>query len=172
MIPQSLISIIRHFPFVPHYNHFRGGSVMRMHAVAFLCISSIFLLITGCSKSNPASGNGSTTYTITTTAEPPSGGAAGKTVYMKLVASGGLPSSPALYSASAVFPGTGNASVSMGGIVSGTYHGYAFIDMDGDAANTGYAPDVNGDYVCDNEVSVTGNINETIPSEAWMINGI
>ena len=133
---------------------------MHMRAVAFLCMTPVFLLISGCSKSNPASPN---TYTLTVTLQPPVAGAAGKTAYLKLVASGGAATSPALYSANVVFPGTGNASVSIGKIASGTYHGWAFIDMNGSG---GTAPDA-GDYTADNEIPITSNVNDTIPSVGW-----
>ena len=47
---------IRQFQFYP-INHFRGGFAMRMRTVAFLCMPSVFLLTSGCGKSNPAGGN-------------------------------------------------------------------------------------------------------------------
>jgi ABC-type phosphate transport system substrate-binding protein len=93
--------------------------------------------------------------------------------YMKLVAHGGSSSAAALYfAASSEFSG-GQATYSMPGVKHGSYTGYAFIDMNNNAAGDNTSMPDAGDYVTDEggDVVIDGDWVSDIPQEAWILLG-
>jgi hypothetical protein len=92
-----------------------------------------------------------------------------KTVYLKLTTYGADSTAPALYSTSATFINTSSTNYSVSGVKKGTYSGWAFIDMNGNASSTN-SPDI-GDYVTNSSLTIVVNSNCTadIPGSAWVI---
>jgi uncharacterized protein (DUF2141 family) len=93
--------------------------------------------------------------------------AVGKTAYLKIVANGEPFTATAIKSTSVVFD-TQNKVYTIADIPDGTYSGWAFIDMDGDADTSNPQPD-NGDLTPGGSLAVTvpsatpidGNIGES-----------
>ncbi len=78
----------------------------------------------------------------------------GTYVYLKLVASGGAATYPALYWTRAAFAG-GSAIYSITGIAAGSYTGWAFIDIDGQALDGPSAMPDASDYSTASGQSIT-----------------
>ncbi|HOX31623.1 MAG TPA: hypothetical protein PLB91_04790 [Spirochaetales bacterium] len=128
--------------------------------VALVVLAS--LTIVGCPSSSS-----SDAYTLSGTLTQPDA-IDGRFAYLKLVASDGDSSSPALYwTKSTAFSG-GSATYSLGGIEEGAYVGYAFIDDNGNAAGDGTSePDV-GDWATEGQaISISSDMTANIPAEAW-----
>jgi hypothetical protein len=90
--------------------------------------------------------------------------------YLKLVASGGLPTAQALYwTRSSGFSG-GSSSYSIAGIAAGTYTVYAFIDMNANAANDSTSMPDAADYFLQSgkQVNISGNQILNFDSSGWM----
>ena len=92
--------------------------------------------------------------------------------YLKLVAKGGAPTDATLYWArSAPFSG-GTATYSISGIAQGTYTGYAFIDVNGDAPNSSTAMPGSGDWAAGPSPDLVMNADQTsidIPEGDWTL---
>jgi hypothetical protein len=112
-------------------------------------------------------GGDSESFTISGTLSK-SGVADGTYGYVKLVASGGAATAPALYWGRAPFSG-GKASYSVPGIASGTYSGWGFIDVNKDAAGDGSSQPDAGDWATSTSqtISMTADQVVDLPEVAW-----
>jgi hypothetical protein len=94
----------------------------------------------------------------------------GTYAYLKLVAKGGAPTDATLYwTRSAPYSG-GTALYSISGIAEGTYTGYAFIDVNGDAPNSSAAMPGSGDWAAGPSADFVMNVDQTsidIPEGDW-----
>jgi hypothetical protein len=141
-----------------------GLNGMRELLLALLACALV-LGVTSCQKSTDAPATYSISGTIYKT-----GVANGVFAYLKLVASGGSASSPTLYFTKSNPFSNGTATFSLGGIAAGTYTGYAFIDVNGNAMASAPMPDA-GDYVtsANPQIAISGNMtNQDILDNSWV----
>jgi hypothetical protein len=82
--------------------------------------------------------------------------------YVKLVASGGLPTDQALYWTRSNESSGGSAGYSIAGIAAGSYTVWAFIDVNGNAPNNASALPDAGDYSLQTGMSITISGNQTL----------
>ena len=82
--------------------------------------------------------------------------------YLKLVASGGLPTDQALYWTRSSEFTSGGASYSMAGIAAGTYTVWAFVDVNGNAPNSASALPDSGDYYLETGKLITISSDQTL----------
>lgn len=127
------------------------------------------LALAACSNAGANSG-GSSTYTLSGTVSSPTGATVkdGTYVYLKLVAASGSVNDSALYWTRAAFS-SGVAKYSVSGISAGSYTGFAFIDMDGNAAdNASAAPDT-GDWVTQggSALTISGDETSNLDANVW-----
>lgn len=92
----------------------------------------------------------------------------GTYVYLKLVTSGGAYTAAALYWTRSAFSG-GGASYSISGIAAGTYTGWVFIDMNGDAPNNSSALPDPGDYglSAGQPITISGDQTQNVGVNGW-----
>ena len=126
--------------------------------VALVVLAS--LTVVGCPSSSS-----SDSYTLSGTLTQPDA-IAGSFAYLKLVASDGDSSSPALYWTKSTAFSDGSATYSLGGIEEGDYLGYAFIDVDGNAAGDGTSePDVGDWATAGQAISISSDM--TVDINEW-----
>ena len=94
----------------------------------------------------------------------------GVKVYMKLVASGADSTATALYFTASEPFSSGEATYTLTGVENGSYTGYAFIDMNENAAGDDTSMPDDGDYVTDGggDLVVNGDTVSDIPEVAWV----
>ena len=143
-----------------------GTNVKRFLRLACLCFVA-FSVVLGCS----APGAGSPTYTLSGSVATPQGATVGNGtyVYLKLVANGGASSAAALYWTRSAFSG-GSASYSISGILGGTYTGWVFIDMNGDAHDASTAMPDTDDYAIQNgqQIAISGDETQNVSQDGWV----
>ncbi len=133
------------------------------------CLLLVFLVLFALSLSGcDDSGSPAETYTLSGTLSR--SGVDGEYAYLKLVTPGAGAGAAALYSAMSTAFSSTSATYTVSGIASGTYDGYAFIDMNGNAAATGYAPD-SGDYATETPavLSMTADRVQDIAEGVWSL---
>ncbi len=115
----------------------------------------------GSSSSNP------TSFTLTGTLTK-SGVADGVSGYVKLVSPGGAATEAPIYYAVATFSG-GKATYKALGVATGSYSGWAFIDINGNAKAASPMPDT-GDWATPSSASVTMDADKTldVADASWM----
>jgi uncharacterized protein (DUF2141 family) len=145
---------------------------MNRLARVVVVFGAISLALAGCSAAN-ASGGGNTsnlTYTLSGSVATPNGATVnnGTYVYLKLVTSGGAFTAPALYWTRGAFSG-GSASYSISGISAGTYTGWVFIDMNGDAPDNSSALPDTGDYSLSagQPITISGDQTQNVGVNGW-----
>ncbi len=94
----------------------------------------------------------------------------GTRAYLKLVARGQSSTAPALYFTSSAPFALGKATYSVSGVKDGSYTGWAFIDMNGNAAGDATSMPDTGDYATAHggEITVQGDTVADIPEVAWI----
>jgi hypothetical protein len=131
---------------------------------ALLLVSGV-----GCDDDSGSTSGPATTYTVSGMFIK-SGVADGVHGYAKLVAWGAAETAPPVYFAvTAPFSG-GTAAYSLSGVAAGSYYGYAFIDVNGDAVGGGTSMPDAGDWATDGagEVVISRDTTYNIPEDAWV----
>jgi len=130
----------------------------------FICILLPFLVLTAACESNDSGDPAGYVLTLNLDrSETPNG----TFVYAKLVASGGSILAPAIYSTSGIFNG-GSATLKVNSINEGSYMGFIFIDLDGNADPENPLPD-NGDAAVASDGDLIINKDTVISVEEWDI---
>ncbi len=114
------------------------------------------------------------TYTVSGTAFTPAGydNVSAHTAYMKLVASGaGGAAAPLYWASSVILAGSTSTTYSMGGIAAGNYEGWAFIDMNGNAAAPPNSEPDSGDWGTPSAgpAAVYADLVLNIPDNEWAL---
>ncbi|HUI71920.1 MAG TPA: hypothetical protein VL354_15480 [Spirochaetia bacterium] len=141
----------------------------------FLAVAAVLgvmlVVLAGC----PAASSGGATYTLSGSVATPTGATVDNTmyVYLKLVTNGGSSTSTALYWTRAQFSG-GTANYSISGISTGTYTGWAFIDIKHtyDANPSSSVQPVSGDYGTQSPgatITISGNQTENLDSSSMTL---
>ena len=135
-----------------------------------LCVltSAALVLVmgAGCGDESGSDDDAGSTYTLSGTLTK--AGVAGVRAYLKLVAWGAPENTAPLYFTSSSVFSNGTASYTITGVTAGRYYGYAFIDMNGNAAGGATSiPDI-GDYTTGpGEISVHQDTTAHIPDGGW-----
>ena len=143
--------------------------MMRNLIRALLPVAVLLASGVGCDSDSGSNSGPAPTYTISGTFIK-SGVANGVLGYAKLVAWGAEGDAPAIcWTATAPFSG-GTAAMSLSGVAGGSYYGYAFIDVNGNAAGGATSMPDAGDWVTDGhgEVVITSDTTIDTPEIAWV----
>ncbi len=127
----------------------------------------IWLVVVVCTLGLSAcgSGNGESGFTVSGTLTK--SGVDGSTAYLKLVAPGGGGDAVALYFTASTTFSSGTATHSLPGVEAASYSGWAFIDVNSNAAGDATSMPDAGDFVSNEgaviaiNADLTSNINET-----------
>jgi len=120
----------------------------------------------GCDEDSDSGAGSTTTYTLS--GNLIKSGVSGVRGYLKLVAPGApSTSAPKYWTSSTVFS-NGTATYTFSGVATGSYDGYAFIDMNGSSAGGASAfPDA-GDWTAGpGEITITGNQVQNVQEDDW-----
>ena len=132
--------------------------------LTFLCVILV-AAVSGCNQTG-----GVSTYTLSGSVAQPTGVTVpiGTHVYLKLVVNGGASSSAALYWTRTAFS-SGSATYSVGRIIAGTYTGWAFIDMNGDAPDNSSAMPDAGDWGTTSgaQITISGDQTQDLSPDGW-----